>query len=99
MHFHFPAGTADHHNHAHAHTHAPGGVDADHLGTGHDDEATSDFPGVIAKQTLSIDIFVFVLLTLVAVVQTRLHIRKGIRRKRPRYYLLFFRPPLRAPPF
>ena len=70
----------------------------DHLGTGHDDEATSELTGVIAKQTLSIDIFVFVLLTLVAVVQTKLRIRTGIRRKRPHYYLLFYRPPLRAPP-
>ncbi len=96
MHFHFPDDGTDHHIHAHAH--APGEIDADHLNTGHDDEPASDLPGIIVKQTLSMDIFIFILLTLVAVAQTRLRIGKGIRRKRPRYYLLFYRPPLRAPP-
>jgi len=96
MHFHFSEGKADHHTHAHAH--APGSMDVDHLGAGHDDEATSDPHGIIAKLTLSIGIFVSILLTLVAVAQTKLCIRKWMRRKRPRSYLLFYRPPLRAPP-
>ncbi len=96
MHFHFPGANADHH--AHAHAHVSGIMDADHPTTGHDDEAAIDIPGAIVKQTLSIDIFVFVLLAVITVSQTSLRIRKGIRRKRPRYYLLFFRPPLRAPP-
>jgi len=96
MHFHYPAGEA--HPPTHAHVHASGGMDADHLGTGHDDEAASALPGIIAKLTPSIGILVAILLALVAVVQTRLCIRKWMRRKRPRYYLLFYRPPLRAPP-
>ena len=96
MHFHFPDDKTGHHTHAHAH--ASDGVDAEHLNTGHGDEPASELRGAIAKQTLSIDIFVFVLLTLVAAVQTKLRIQDGIRRKHPRYYLLFFRPPLRAPP-
>ena len=96
MHFHFPAGETDQHTHVHAH--ASGGMEADHLGTGHDDEATSDLPGVAAKLTLSVGIFVFILLALVAVAQTRLCIRNGMRRKPPRCYLQFYRPPLRAPP-
>lgn len=96
MHFHFPAGEADPHTHAHAH--APGGMDTDHLGTGHDDEATSSLHGIIAKLTPAIGILVAILLTLVAVIQARLCIRKWMRRKRPRYYLLYYRPPLRAPP-
>ena len=96
MHFHFSGGEADQHTHAHAH--APGGIDVDHLNTGHDDEVSSELPGVIAKQTFSIDSFVFILLILVAVAQTKLRIQKWIRRKRPHYYLLFYRPPLRAPP-
>lgn len=96
MHFHFPDDSAGHHIHAHAH--APGGMEADHLNSGHDDGSISDLPGVIAKQTLSIDIFLFVLLTLIAVTQARLRIPQGARRQRPRYYRLFYRPPLRAPP-
>ena len=97
MHFHLSDGNqVDHHSHAHAHS--PGGLDADHLVNGHDQEATNDIQGAIAKQGLSIEFFVFLLLAIVAVSQARLLIRKGIGRKRPRYYLLFYRPPLRAPP-
>lgn len=100
MHFHFTDGGADHHarQHAHAHAHAPGGMDDDHLTTGHAEDAASDLAGAIARQALSIDIFVFVLLALVAVTRAGLRIRKGIRRERPRYHLLYYRPPLRAPP-
>lgn len=97
MHFHFTdSSQVDHHSHAHAHS--PGDLDADHLVNGHDQETTNSIQGAIAKQALSIEFFVFVLLAFVTISQAKLRIRKGIRRKRPRYYLLFYRPPLRAPP-
>lgn len=98
MHFHFSEGNqVDHHSHAHAHS--TGDLDADHLVNEHDQEATNSIQGAITKQALSIEFFVFILLAIVTITQAKLRIRTGIRRKRPRYYLLFYRPPLRAPPF
>ena len=96
MHLHFAAGDDEHPPHAHAHT--LGGTHADHLITEHPDEASTDILGTLTNQLISLDFLVPVLLTLVFVSLSSLRHWPSFREKRPRHHLLFFQPPLRAPP-
>lgn len=96
MHFHIADGLGEHQSHAHTHT--LGSTHADHLTTEHHGEASIDILGTLAKQSLSPDLFVFVLLTLVFVSLSKSCHWPIFREQRPWHHLLFFRPPLRAPP-
>lgn len=100
MHFHFADGDADadHHHQSHAHAHTYGDVDADHFTTEHDGEVSLDILGALTKQSLSLDLFVFAIIVLFSICLLKEAGWLSVARKRPRYHLLFFRPPLRAPP-
>ena len=95
-HVHFADGDDEHPSHAHAHT--LGSMHADHLVTEHHDEASSDILGTLSKQSLALDFLVSVLLAIVIVSLSNSRHWPSFREKRPRHHLLFFRPPLRAPP-
>ena len=94
MHFHSAEGDDEHGSHAHV----LGSMYADHLTTEHEGEAGPGFLETLVKQLPSLDLFVLVILTLFSISLSKSHVWLGIRKKRPRHYLLFFRPPLRAPP-
>lgn len=96
MHFHLADGD-DHHGY-HAHTHVQGGMDTDHFATEHEDEVGGDIPSVVSKNWFSYDLFVIAFIAFVAIAVARRHTWRAIHKRRPRYHLLFFRPPLRAPP-
>ena len=96
MHFHFADGDDEHQSHAHAHAH--GNMDTDHLTTEHEGEANTDILGALTKQSLLLDLLVVTILALLWISKPKSRDWLGIRNTRPRYYLLFFRPPLRAPP-
>ena len=96
MHFHFADGDEHHQSHAHAHTH--GSMDADHFTTEHEEEVNTDILGILIKPQLSLDLFVFVILALFPIALSKQPSWLRVGKKRPRYQLLFFRPPLRAPP-
>ncbi len=96
MHFHFADVDDEYQPHAHAHT--LGSTQADHLTTEHHDEASTDILGTLAKQSLSLNLFVSVFLALVFVSRSKSHHWPNFPEKHPRHHLLFFRPPLRAPP-
>ena len=96
MHFHFADGDEHHQSHAHAHTH--GSMDADHFTTEHEEEVNTDILGILIKPQLSLDLFVFVILALFPIALSKQPSWLGVGKKRPRIHLLFFRPPLRAPP-
>jgi len=96
MHFHFADG--DDEQHSHAHTHTLYGMHADHLTTEHEDEASPDILGVLNKHSLSFDFFALAVLVLFPLFLSASHTWMGVHNKRQHRYLLFFRPPLRAPP-
>ncbi len=96
MHFHFADGDDEYQPHAHAHT--LGSTQADHVTTEHHDEVSTDILETLAKQSLSLDLLVPVLIALVFVSRSKSHHRPSFSEIRPRHHLLFFRPPLRAPP-
>ena len=97
MHFHLGGSGDDHHQH-HAHTHVQGSVDTDHYTTEHEDEVSGDIPGVVAKKSFSYDLFIVAFIAFVAIAVARRHAWRAVHNILPRYHLLFFRPPLRAPP-
>ena len=96
MHFH----SGDEHNadetHAHAHIHSE--MDTDHLTLEHDDEAHTDIQTTVGKQSPSLDLFVFLIFVFFSALLSKSHRWLNSRAKCPPHYLLFFRPPLRAPP-
>ena len=96
MHFHFAEGDAEH---AHqAHTHSLDSLHDDHVTTDHDDEAGADLIGAFTQKSQAFDLFVFILLSFLFVFPLQFHFWRDNRSHHPPPYLLFFRPPLRAPP-
>ena len=97
MHFHLGGSDDDHHGY-HAHTHVQGGMGTDHFTTEHGDEVSGDIPNVVTKKSFSYDLFIVAFIAFAAIGVARRHTWRAIHKRRPRYHLLFFRPPLRAPP-
>ena len=96
MHFHLADADNDHKSHAHAHIY--GSVETDHLTTEHEDEINTETLAILNKPWLSFDLFFLLVITQFAVSLSKESGRSAAAKKRPRYRLLFFRPPLRAPP-
>ena len=64
----------------------------------HADEASSDIQGALLKQLLSLDFLVYFLLFVVLLDLVRSHRWQTGNQPVEWHYLLFIRPPLRAPP-
>ena len=97
MHFHFTNGDDEHQHHAHSHS--LDSAHTDHMTEEHHDESTTDILGTtLAKQSISFYLFIPVLLALVVATLSKSRHWSSFREKRPQHHLLFFRPPLRAPP-
>jgi hypothetical protein len=96
MHFHSGGEHSADESHASAHIHSD--MDTDHLALEHDGEAHIDIETTVGKQSFSLDLFVFLIVLFFSVLLPKSHRWLNSRGKCPPRYLLFFRPPLRAPP-
>lgn len=96
MHFHFTDGDSEHSHQVHAHS--LDSLHDDHVTTDHEEESSTDILGTLAKKSHSFDLLVVILLCLFPVALSKSHTWRRNRKHRPLHYLLFFRPPLRAPP-
>lgn len=95
MHFHITY--ADDHQ-SHAHTHTYGGAGVDHFDSQIDEAAGTDIVSATTRQLFSFDLIALAILVAVSLALPKPRICPDAHRNRPRYKLLFFRPPLRAPP-
>lgn len=97
MHFHFFAEADDDHQ-SHAHAHTLDSTYADHFSEEHHDEVRTDILGTLAKYSLPLDLYVSALLILVLSLAFDSYYWARFREIRPQQKLLYFQPPLRAPP-
>ena len=96
MHFHF---TGSDHDHApQAHAHALGSLHDGHAHGDHEDEASTDIPGLLVKKAFSLDFVVFSPFILFAVSTASAHVWWQRKTTSPPDKQPFLRPPLRAPP-
>ena len=87
----------DHHS-SHVHSHILNGLHSDHLDHEHEEGVGDATLGTLSKQSHLIDLCIFILLIVLPFSLYKLRIRKPARNNQRLHYLLFFRPPLRAPP-
>ena len=97
IHFHFADSGSEHSHQAHAHF--LDDLHDDHVTTDHEEDASSDLLGSLAKKSNSFVFLIVVLLGLFSVTLSKSNCWWINRKHRPPHHQLFFRPPLRAPPF
>lgn len=96
LHAHF-TDDGDHH-HSHAHSHVLDDIHDHHLNTDHEDEDSVDILGMITKKLHIIDLCLFTLLAIFSAFFFKSNTCRSNNDIQQILGLLFFRPPLRAPP-
>ena len=97
LHFHFADSDSDHSHQAHAHF--LDDLHDKHVTTDHEDETRLDLLGSLAKKLNSFVFLLVIFLSLFSVTLSKSNYWRINRKHRPPHHLLFYRPPLRAPPF
>ena len=96
LHAHIDVG--DDHHQSHAHSHVINDTHDDHLNSEHNNEDDTETLGTIAKKAHLIDLCIFILLAIISTFLFKLNTWHPANNNQRTRYLLFFRPPLRAPP-
>ena len=98
IHSHLSHETSEHHSHMLVHSHVTDHDASHNADIEHADEASNEIQGALLKQLLSLDFLVYFLLFVVLLDLARCHHWQAGSQRTERRFLLFIRPPLRAPP-